>query len=317
MRIRTIDAYTDEIEAVARRSSAATFYHSRTWAESLAAIYSRMSFRSLVAEDGGEVTGFLPYFHIERGPLGSVWSMPFGTYGGPAALDGETASALVHAYEGVLSPLRVIEAGWIDFTNAGTDSGWKRETAQTHVIDLSAGFESMWETAIDRQRKKRTRRAERLGVTVRRSRTAEDVARYYDVYADRVDEWGQGTRYPQSLFLELLDRGGDSVRLYVAEHDGRIVGGHFNFYFGKSVTAWNGVTTPASNHLQPGTLLYIHCLKEACSEGYTTYNLGGSLGKRSLIDFKVSLGGVPYTYTLYRGRSIVGQAAAWFQRTGG
>jgi CelD/BcsL family acetyltransferase involved in cellulose biosynthesis len=316
MRIRTIDAYSDEIDAVAHRSSAATFYHSKAWVESLGAVYHRMSFRSLVAEHGGEITGFLPFFYIERGPLRAAWSMPFGTYGGPVAFDGETVSALVDAYADTLSSFRVIEAGWVDFTNTGAGSGWNREMSQTHIMDLSAGFETLWETTIDRQRKKRTRRAERLGVTVRRGRSAEDVARYYDVYLQRAEEWGKGARYPAELFSELLARGGDSVRLYVAEHEGRIIGGHFNFYFGDAVTAWNGVTTPASNHLQPGTLLYIHCLKDACSEGYATYNLGSSLGKRSLIDFKESLGSVPFDYAQYRRRSVLGRAAAWLQRTG-
>jgi CelD/BcsL family acetyltransferase involved in cellulose biosynthesis len=118
------------------------------------------------------------------------------------------------------------------------------------------------------------------------------------------------------LFLELLERGGDSVRLYVAEHDGQIVGGHFNFCYRDTVTAWNGVTTPESNHLQPGTLLYMHCLQEACSEAFKWYNLGGSLGKQSLIEFKESLGGTLHRYSLYRRRSLLGRLVARFKEMG-
>jgi CelD/BcsL family acetyltransferase involved in cellulose biosynthesis len=182
---------------------------------------------------------------------------------------------------------------------------------------MAVGFDELWDEAIERQRKKRTRRAERLGITVRRARSADDVESYYHVYSQRIDDWGGGIKYPRGLFTELLERGGDAARLYVARHEDRVVGGHFNFYYKGMVTAWNGVTTPDSNHLQPGTLLYIHCLREACAEGYGVYNLGGSLGKQSLIDFKESLGGVPYTYSNYRRRSLLGKAAAWARKLGG
>lgn len=316
MRIRTIDSYVKELDDVVLRSPTATFYHSRTWADSLTATFPRLSFRCVVADERGSITGFLPFFFLKRGPFRSAWSMPFGTYGGPAAVDAETAVALIDAYEATLSSPRVVEVGWVDFANAGCGGKWGQQAVETHLIDISRGFDALWSEVIERQRKKRARRAERLGVTVRRAQTAADTSRYYEIYSQRVEEWGGGIRYPERLFEDLLDRGGDSARLYVAEHDGSVVGGHFNFYFKETVTAWNGVTTPESNHLQPGTLLYTYCLKDACAEGYKVYNLGGSLNKQSLIDFKESLGGVPYSYSQYRRRSLLKRAAARLRRPG-
>ena len=92
---------------------------------------------------------------------------------------------------------------------------------------------------------------------------------------------------------------------------------HFNFYFKDTVTAWNGITTTESNKLQPGTALYVHCLKEACAEGYKIYNLGSSLGKQTLIDFKESLGGELYSYSRYRRRSLLGKIVALVKPVGG
>lgn len=316
MRIRTIDEYAEELDDVALRSDAGTIYHSRVWIESLAATFPRWSLRCIVSERDGTVTGFLPYFFLKRGPFRTAWSMPFGTYGGPATLDGESTAALVDAYADTLSAPRVVETGWVDFADSFCGEGWKRQTLETHLIDISMGFEALRGNVIERQRKKRARRAERLGVSVRRARSAADVHRYYEIYTQRVDEWGGGFRYPERLFEELLGRSGDYARLYVAEHDGAIVGGHFNFYYKEKVTAWNGMTTQESNHLQPGTLLYMCCLRDACAEGFKVYNLGGSLNKQSLIDFKESLGGVPYSYSQYRRRSLLGRAAAWIKRSG-
>jgi CelD/BcsL family acetyltransferase involved in cellulose biosynthesis len=232
------------------------------------------------------------------------------------AVDESVARALVDAFGKELSSHGVLETGWVDY--GGWDCGglWERLEQTTHVIDIAPGFDDLWNTVVDRQRKKRTRRAERLGVTVRRAASDHDVESYYRIYSQRVDDWGGGIRYPKRLFTELLDRAGDAARLYVAEHDGKIVGGHFNFYFRKTVTAWNGMTTPESNHLQPGTLLYIHCLKDACAEGFEAYNLGGSLNKQSLIDFKESLGGISHTYSQYRRRSLLARLASRFRTSG-
>jgi CelD/BcsL family acetyltransferase involved in cellulose biosynthesis len=320
MLIRTIDTYDGDLEHVADISDTATFYHSRIWIESLAATFPRLSFRCLVSQTGDSVSGFLPYFTVRRGPLHTAWSLPFGTYGGPVALNSDAAAELIEAYARTVPSIGTLTIGWIDYHNAGLRApvaGWKKKVISTHRIDISGGYDQLWEETLDRQRKKRTRRAERLGVEVRRTTASQDLESYYEIYSQRIDQWGGSTRYPRSLFATLLERGGDSVRLYVAEHDGEIVGGHFNFYHRDTVTAWMGVTTRESNHVQAGTLLYIQCLRDACKEGYRLYNLGGSLDKPTLIEFKESLGGTPYEYCQYTRRSFLGRAAAWVKRVGG
>jgi CelD/BcsL family acetyltransferase involved in cellulose biosynthesis len=320
MPIRTTHTYARELEDLAERSDAATFYHSRLWIESLAASFPRMAFRCLVAHGGGAVTGFLPYFIIKRGPFRSVWSLPFGTYGGPVAPEEAVAAELAGAYVRAVTSKGVLSGGWIDYGNVGASlpaAGWSRKALNTHLIETSGGFETLWDETIDRQRRKRTRRAQRMGVQIRRSSEMQDLQAYYGIYTERIDQWGGGNRYPERLFARLLEKGGDSVRLYVAEYDGAVVGGHFNFYFKDTVTAWMGVTRRESSHLQAGTLLYIQCLRDACEEGYRVYNLGGSLDKQSLIDFKESLGGTPHEYSQYTRRSILGKAAAWVKRAGG
>lgn len=316
MQVRTIDTFPDELDDISRLSPTGTFYQSKTWIDSLRATYPRMSFRCLVAEDGGGIQGYLPFFYVKRGPLRTAWSMPFGTYGGPVTVSDDAYRPLLREYEKVLSRLDVVKVGWIDFNNTGPGGEWSGVSCETHRIDISAGFDALWAEKIERQRKKRNRRAERLGVTVRRMQDPEDISRYYAVYSHRLEQWGTEDRYPQEFFTELLNRGGDAVRLYVAYHEDEFLGGHVNFYFQNMVTAWNGVTSVESNHLQPATLLYMHCVREACEEGFTVYNLGCSLGKQSLIDFKESLGGVPYQYVQYERKSLLGKLAAGIKRIG-
>jgi CelD/BcsL family acetyltransferase involved in cellulose biosynthesis len=319
MRVTTIDTFPDELDDIARCSPRGTYYHTGAWIGSLVATYPGLSFRCLIAEDGGEVRGYLPFFYTRRGPFRTAWSMPFGTYGGPVSVSGDADRALLEAYERVLSGLDVVKVGWVDFsgTDAESTGAWEAGGCSTHLVDISVGFENVWADKIERQRKKRSRRAERLGVAIRRKQSDDDVRRYYSIYSDRIEGWGGGDKYPRQLFFELLARSGDSARLYVAFRGDDFLGGHLNFYFKDMVTSWNGVTSIESNHLQPATALYIHCMKEACEEGYSRYNLGGSLNKQSLIDYKESLGGEPFQYFQYQRSSIVGRVLSGVKRIGG
>jgi len=88
-----------------------------------------------------------------------------------------------------------------------------------------------------------------------------------------------------------------------------------NFYFGDTVIAWNGVTARSSRAVQASTLLYSSCIRHACDNGYKRYNLGGSLNKETLIDYKQALGGVAYEYPVLRWRSIPLRIAAAAKRS--
>jgi len=309
MTITTRDEFPAELDGVALAAPDATFYHSGTWLASVAAAYPRLRLRVIVAEEGGAPVGYLPYFVSSRGPLRRVWSLPFGTYGGPAAPAAEVSRALLDEYLRTLSRAGVIEAGWIDFHDKGGPPEAER-WYETHLVDLTPGFERVWNDAFAVQRRQRTRRAERLGVTIARSMEAGDLGAYFDIFRARIGEFGRDLLYTESLYRELFARGGDGVRLYVARQDGRVVGGHLNFYFKDSVIAWYGVVAKAHESTQAGTLLYTECIRDACAEGFHTYNLGASLGKASLVHFKESLGGRPHRYPVRVARTGLGRIAA-------
>jgi CelD/BcsL family acetyltransferase involved in cellulose biosynthesis len=149
---------------------------------------------------------------------------------------------------------------------------------------------------------------------VRRGEGAGDVARFVEVYRDRLRDWDTGRGHPEDLFFRLVERGGERVRLYLAMHGGIVVGGHLNFYYKEDVIAWYGMTSTQAGDTQAGTLLYSTCIREACEAGFTGYNLGASLGKRSLIEYKESLGGTVRPYRMLRCRRLGGRVAAMLRR---
>jgi CelD/BcsL family acetyltransferase involved in cellulose biosynthesis len=315
MEIETVDRFSPALDEVALASPEATFYHTGFWIERLSRVFPSLRFRCLVAVEGSRVIGYLPYFESKKGPFTALWSLPFGTYGGPVARgDERTRGALADALARLRGKKGIHEVGIVDYTNGVRAAGFRAEDGSTHVIDLSAGFERLWEDVFEKSKRRQTRRAAKEGLAVSETRSERDIDAYYAIYRARIDAWGEKFRYPKALFDELAGGGEGRVRLFVARRGDDLLGGHLNFYFRDTVIAWNGVVRDTADGTQASTLLYAECIRHACESGLREYNLGSSLGKRSLIDYKESLGGAPRGYRTLRWRSPAGEIAGVLRR---
>ncbi len=311
MRVETVEQFSLGLEEVALHSPEATFYHTGAWLDSLSLAFPSLHLRCLVAKNGSEVLGYLPFFLSRKGPLETAWSLPFGTYGGPVcAGDGEIWRTLVESYARLRARRSIHEIGLVDFTDRVDIPAFRTETASTHIIALAGSFDEVWEKGFEKSKRRQTRKALKEGLSVAEASSLEELSRYYGIYRQRVADWRERSRYPESFFAGLFKTGAGKVRLFVARRGDEMLGGHLNLYFRESVIAWNGVVRDTADGTQASTLLYTECIKHACENGYRSYNLGGSLGKQSLVDYKESLGGVPHRYRALRWRSAVGSVAA-------
>jgi GNAT superfamily N-acetyltransferase len=311
MSISTIDGFDPGLDAIARESRQATFYHTGTWLESLAAAFPRLTLKCLTSGDGHKVA-YLPFF-VAWSRLGEAhWSLPFGTYGGPVG-DPALCSELLGAFVSRAGTRGVREVGMVDFSGEIDLPEFSIEPAQTHVLELDQGFEKVW-ARFDRSKRRQTRKAKREGIEVAEASSVEEVIAYHRIYSDKAKQWHLRTHYPERLFVNLFEAGRGNVRLFLARLDGEILGGHLNFYFRDTVTAWNGVTTDDARGHQAGTALYSACIRHACDNGYDRYNLGASLGKQSLESYKQDLGGVVHQYRVLRWRSLRGRIASTIRK---
>jgi CelD/BcsL family acetyltransferase involved in cellulose biosynthesis len=318
MRIVTLDTFTPELDTLADAAPRATFYHTGTWLLSLADAYPRLALRSLVAEENGAATAYLPFFVSRRGPMQALWSLPFGTYGGPVGTaDDVVLRALLEEYRAQAQRRTVVEVGWVDFDNAFADLGGEVEAEETHLVDISEGLDVVWRKQSRHRRKRRNadvRRAREEGVEVRRASGAEDIERFFALCRRRLQGRGASTVYPQQLFASLVERGGERVRIHLAWRGDEVVGGLLIFYYKDTAIAWHGMTSLEGSEIQAGKLLLATCLSGAADEGYRTFNLGASLGKASLIWFKESLGGEAHAYRTVRHRRFAARVAAALRR---
>ncbi len=311
MQVEVLHHLPAGLEELALQSKQSTFYHTPIWLESLAGAYPATRLGIIAAVDAGCLQGYLPFFEIRKGAARRLLSLPFGTYGGPVTLgDSAVERSLLETFVAMKSRRGVYEIGLVDFHGRLSAPALKRIHDATHVLDLGPGFDGLWSDHFEKSKRRQTRRAEREGLVVREAASVDEVKSYYGIYKERSVVWQQRVSYPERLFIDLLDRGGESVKLFLAWKDDTLLGGHLNFYFKNTVIAWNGVTTASSRGTQAGTLLYATCIRHACEAGYSEYNLGGSLGSDSLVEYKQALGARSYPYVTLRWRSLGARIAS-------
>jgi CelD/BcsL family acetyltransferase involved in cellulose biosynthesis len=311
MQVEVLHHLPAGLEELALQSNQSTFYHTPIWLESLAGAYPATRLNVIAAVDSGHLLGYLPFFEIRKGAARRLWSLPFGTYGGPVTLgDSAVERALLETFVAMKSRRGVYEIGLVDFHGRLSVPALEGIQEATHLLDLESGFDVVWSDHFEKSKRRQTRRAEREGLVVQEAGSIDEVRSYYEIYKERSAVWRQRVSYPENLFIDLLDRGGERVKLFLAWKDDTLLGGHLNFYFKNTVIAWNGVTKASSRGTQAGTLLYATCIRHACEAGYHEYNLGGSLGSDSLVEYKQALGARSHPYVTLRWRSLGARIAS-------
>jgi peptidoglycan pentaglycine glycine transferase (the first glycine) len=115
--------------------------------------------------------------------------------------------------------------------------------------------------------------AEKKGVTVRASR---DVATFARLAADTGKR--QGIHLPGAAYYQAaLDLFGpsDSVRLYLADHEGETLGGIMVFRFGKTAYYLFGGSSDSKRELMPNYLLHWQAILDFKALGCDTYDWWG------------------------------------------
>jgi FemAB-related protein (PEP-CTERM system-associated) len=102
-----------------------TFFHRAAWAEIIAKAFGHRAFY-VCAERDGAITGVLPLARVKTLLFGdTLISVPFCVYGGPLAVDAETAAAL---HRHATSLLKQTGSSAVEFRyrggNGDADDGW-------------------------------------------------------------------------------------------------------------------------------------------------------------------------------------------------
>ena len=312
----------DDWGRLVREDPQATFFHTQPWARLLAGTVRGMSACYVTGRAGGALVAGLPLMRIRRAPFAVLASMPYGTLGGPLLAreaPPDAAREITAAFARLARSPLVAAAHLSDFSGRITDAppGFSAACEEAQIVRLNrdaAGIEAGYRPSV----RNKIRKAEKASVVVRRARGERDFLEYARILAECSVRWGARCDFGRPFFSELSRLDGDSVQMWLAEHEGTVIGGDLNFALHGMVVNWGNVSTEAARHLAPNNLLHARAIEEARRAGLSIFNLGASAGIEGVDAFKASFGTerAPYTrFTLEKPWYRTARRA--FRRPGG
>ncbi|HZZ41089.1 MAG TPA: GNAT family N-acetyltransferase [Acidobacteriaceae bacterium] len=138
----------------------------------------------------------------------------------------------------------------------------------TWVIDLDRDFATI-EADMGRTTRNLVRRAAKTGVTIRPG-GRDDLARFFELMLATCQRQETQPNPSELRHLEALWDGASPaghIRLFLAEHEGRIVAGLLAIVFGATATLWKVGAAPPDKELKPNDSMYHHAIRWAHENG--------------------------------------------------
>jgi hypothetical protein len=186
------------------------------------------------------------------------------------------------------------------------------ETA-THVLDLDAEYDKLFEERMSGKTRTSIRRAQKVALRVEMVRRPEDARSYYAMHRALADQrGGYGELHPERLFVELLKVPRCELSLVYSE-DLPLAGGVF-FEDGDAITYWHGAADRRFVKEQGTSAMLSTMIVRALERGKRQFNFGGSSGIRSLESFKEAWGATRREIVVGSARNPFIAGAKWILR---
>jgi serine/alanine adding enzyme len=291
----------------------ATVFHTSAWCRIVAEI-GRYRPHCLAAIEGGRTAGVMPMMEIRSLLTGNrLGALPFSDECFPLADTPETARELI------ATALRVREErrlGQFEMRGApavtgeeGRNEGLTREaglSSNSHYngyrIPLSNDTEAVRMTFGRKSVRQMISKSAKLGVTVRRGSTEDDVREFYRLYVLNRKQHGIPPQ-PIQLFLTMTERlrGEPEAVVHLAEFEGTNVASLVSLrYNGVTYAKYEGIDLDY-RHVLPVHALFWECIREAAEAGDRWFDLGRTaVDNAGLNEFKTrwgtELSSLPYFY---------------------
>ncbi len=289
--------------AFVERCPDATFFHRIGWREIIEEVFRHRT-HYLVAERSGTMSGILPLAEVRSSLFGhALVSLPFCVYGGPAADDVDSESALIAAAEELARSLRVQH---LELRNRRPmRPEWPRQDLYvTFRKSLLPEVDDNLQ-AIPRKQRAMVRKGIKQGL---RGEIDASVDRFFELYADNMHRHGTPP-FAKAYFARLCEVFADDCEvLTIVDAQGRPVSGVMSFYFRGEVLPYYAGDTVAARDLAANDFKYWELMRRACERGLKTFDYGRSKQGTGSFDFKKNWGFIAeplaYEYALLARDSV-------------
>lgn len=320
---RATDAEWDRI---VDSSPQATFFHTRTWAQT----WEKHSGGALkpaawlvrfadgvdaVLPSSEKTLGDLPYVSGLR-QLRTTVSSTGNSYGGWIGSRALTAGHHRALWQHLDGANAVIHQNPLDEGLREFDSEfgipWS-EAETTQIVDLRR-TEAELRKGFNRGHLSAINKARKAGLAIESAEDEADWREYFEIYTDSFERWGDPEGMLDYPFFDVLRRQDPKrVKLWVVRHEGRILAGIIALYHQRSVQYWHGAFRMDQQKLRAAPFLHSEVMSAALADGYWWYDFNPSGGIEGVMTFKERFGAekVPASTVVRTGplKSALGTAA--------
>lgn len=281
----------------------ATFFHLAGWQRAAARSFPYRPHHRIALRDG-RVTGVLPLFQVPSFPTGhSLMSTPLAAYGGVAADDPASASALL---EDARELGRRLGVRYLELRDGARFDGlrgkdlyvtFRREIDPDPEVNMAR---------IPRNQRRSIRIALKHGLT-HRTGGPELLDAWYRIYSHSVRNLGTPV-FPKALFRNQLEEFGDRAVIHVVYDGTRMVAGVLTFFDRDEVIPYYGGALKEAFRYGGSDYLYWSLMCVAAERGCRVFDFGRSKRDAGSFHFKRHWGFEPtplaYQYDLIRDQAM-------------
>lgn len=249
---------------------------------------------ALLAETGGELTGYVPLLDVQSPLFGRVLAASgFGVGGGVLVAQPQQSEALFAGLEELAGRIACPRIELRGGPLPPGRPGWTfdRERYCGFVAPLAPDDETQL-LAIPRKQRAEVRKGLAGDLEVRIGRGAADLAAHHAVYAASVRNLGTPV-FPRRLFAEVLAGFGKDADILTVFSAGRPVASVLSLYHGGAVLPYWGGGTHAARGLRANDRMYFELMRHARARGCDRFDFGRSKTGSGPYDFKRNWGFVP------------------------
>lgn len=289
-------------------SNCSSFYHTLFWAGIWEKSFPFCEALFFVSEEQNYLAG-LPLVRFKKKGFLSLFSMPFGTYGGIiGSFSQEQKIQLFREAVKLGTVKKHLRFQIVDFFDRNKELeklDFKKIPTFAHLINLeSPKSESGFQKRGYEQSLKKELSIQEVG-------TMEDVKICYQLYLATAQKHQlKQIKYPLKFYENLFSMKANSnyLKWWIVLKEKQIIAYQVNFVFRDTLYYWDGGSLPDFLPDRPNDALLGYSLKWAKENKLKFYNLGGSPQEsKGLIRFKEDWGGERKEYFIYEKESTLGK----------
>lgn len=268
-------------------SSFGTLFHTVEWLR-IAQKHLKAEYHPLMFYKGTQLVGVYPLFIQKQGPIKVALSPPsraYMLYLGPVIADYESMkqdkkeSTYIQIQQEMDTYIfhtlgcryaRIRSSPGLYDSRPLRWSGYTVDPLYTYRIDLTKGIDHVWEQ-FDRKLRVEINKANREGVTVREG-DLDDLEFLHDTLYTRYIQQGISPvnykKYLQDLYQKFYP---GNLKIFIAEYNGKRIGGTINLVFKKGMYLWVGIPKTDLIGISPNDLVQWEAIRWAQSNGLDYY----------------------------------------------